>query len=143
LPLEGLWCVTDTPNRLWFHDFHTSFLRFFMWLPDEVAIKYARFSPRQTFKDAFAEEDSENLNLRLARLGRGVSFHEFILSMGPMENLDIVSCMEVFNRGQRFLAGFKWLLSSMHRYEAFLKKLGEHVHVGFLQPNLDLIIRKH
>ena len=143
LPPESLWCVTETPNRLWFHDGHTSLMPFFMWLPDELAIKYARFSPRQSLKDALAEEDAEDLILQLARQGRGVSFHEFALSIGPPSDLDIVSSLDIFNRSQRLLARLKWSLSSMHRYEVFLKKCADNVHIGFFQSLLDLIIRKH
>jgi hypothetical protein len=29
-----LWCVIETPNRLWYHDGHTSLLPFYMWLPE-------------------------------------------------------------------------------------------------------------
>ena len=139
----GLWCVTDSPNRLWVHDFHSSLLPFFMWLPDQLAIQYARFSPRQRFRDAFGGDECDDLNLRLARLGRGVSFHEFALSIDHPENLDVVSCMEIFNRHQRILSRLKWSLSSMRLIETILYKSAPSIHRGFFQQNLDLILRKH
>lgn len=139
----GLWCVTDSPNRLWVHDFHSSLLPFFMWLPGQLAIQYARFSPRQRFRDALGGDECDDLNLRLARLGRGVSFHEFALSIGSPENLDVVSCMEIFNRHQRILSRFKWSLSSMCRIETILHNSAPRIHRGFFQQNLDLILRKH
>ena len=76
LPSGGVWCITDTPNRLWLHDFHTSFLPFFMWLPDPLAIQYARFSPRQRFRNAFDKKDpaDHEVNTELARWRRGKVF---------------------------------------------------------------------
>lgn len=143
LPKDGLWCITDTPNRLWFYDFHTSLLPFFFWLPDELAIKYTHFSPRQRFRESFIDskgQDEDKINL--SRWGRGVSYHEFELTMKPLDELDIVSCMSLFNRQQRLLANFKFRISSSFRFESLLIKLHPKLHPGFCQENLDLIIRK-
>ena len=46
LPPGGLLTLVETPNRLWFTDSHTSYLPYFNWLPDELALRYARFSSR-------------------------------------------------------------------------------------------------
>lgn len=142
LPPGGLWCVTDTPNRLWFYDDHTSLLPFFMWLPDRLAMQYAQFSPRAEMRNAFAAADGPDADLRFARWGRGASFHEFSLAMEPAEKLDVVSCLEVFRKSQRMLSRLAWSLSTARRYESFLKKAGPAIHRGFYQPYLDLIIRK-
>ena len=46
-----LWCVIETPNRLWHTDTHTALLPFYHWLPDDLAFKYARFSQRTNFRE--------------------------------------------------------------------------------------------
>jgi len=42
----GLWVISETPNRLWYFDDHTSLLPFYSWLPDDLAFEYSRMSPR-------------------------------------------------------------------------------------------------
>jgi 2-polyprenyl-3-methyl-5-hydroxy-6-metoxy-1,4-benzoquinol methylase len=46
-----LWCVIETSNRLWFYDGDTSFLPFYLWLPDDVAFQYSQFSRRKSICD--------------------------------------------------------------------------------------------
>lgn len=46
LATDSLWCLVDTPNRLWHYDQHTAHLPFYSWLPDDLAFAYSRFSPR-------------------------------------------------------------------------------------------------
>jgi S-adenosylmethionine-dependent methyltransferase len=36
----GRLVIIETPNRLWWHDSHSSDLPFYNWLPDEVAFRY-------------------------------------------------------------------------------------------------------
>jgi S-adenosylmethionine-dependent methyltransferase len=136
-----LWCVTQTPNRLWYSDFHTSQLPFFNWLPDDLAFKYTRFSPRPYLGDRFAEynEDSKTSFLRL---GRGVSYHEFDLAMKPADQLKIVSALSLYLRRKKLLTDLKWKISDHNRYESLLKKTNPNIHPGFYQPSLDLIIEK-
>ena len=141
LPPGGMWCVAETPNRLWFHDVHTSHLPFFLWLPDDLAIEYSSFSPRYLFNTAFSE-GREDVQERLARWGRGVSFHEFELAMKPAEELKVISCMSIFNRSRRFLSWLKCKLSSRSRFEAFLRRQKPGIHRGFYQESLDLIVEK-
>jgi 2-polyprenyl-3-methyl-5-hydroxy-6-metoxy-1,4-benzoquinol methylase len=84
----GLLVVADTPNRLGWHDFHTSWLPFFDALPDDLALRYADRSPREDFRKeiATARARSEiDARLSLARMGRGVSYHEFELALGDVE----------------------------------------------------------
>jgi len=61
LPKGKYLCITDTPNRLWFYDGHTSHLSFFNWLPDELAFEYAKLSPRYPFNARFHELNSESM----------------------------------------------------------------------------------
>lgn len=143
LPPGGLWCVADTPNRLYCYDAHTSLLPFFFWLPDDLAIKYARFSPRRIYKDSFLQYNGENEHLlEFLRWGRGLSYHEFELTMKPLDQLNIVSCMSIYHRRRGIFSFLRSKVSSAHRYESFFHKLFPAVHRGFLGPSLDLIIQK-
>lgn len=137
----GLWCVTQTPNRLWYSDLHTSLLPFFNWLPDDLAFKYTRFSLRPYFSDRF-EEYNEESKTSFLRLGRGVSYHEFDLTMKPADQLKVISALPLYMRKKKFLSDLKWRLSKNYKYESLLKKINPKIHLGFYQPNLDLIIEK-
>jgi SAM-dependent methyltransferase len=85
---DGLIAVVETPNRLVWPDWHTSFLPFFSQLPDELALAYFDRSPRADFKGAIADAARlapEAAEEALIRWGRGASFHEFELVFGQLE----------------------------------------------------------
>lgn len=142
LPAGGLWCVIDTPNRLWYYDAHTSLLPFHMWLPDELAFQYSRFSPRQNYRELYREYTDE-AKLEFLRRGRGVSFHEFELAMKPLNELKIKSSLNLTNRKTGLLAAFKWRLSNEYRYISLLRRIAPDLDDGFLQSFLNLIIEKN
>ena len=98
LPPGGLLSVVDTPNRLWHTDSHTSLLPFFHWLPDELAFDYSRFSSRPDFRDRYDHYDDEQQRLHFLRRGRGVSFHEFVLALGSIEQLNVQSSLAMYRR---------------------------------------------
>jgi SAM-dependent methyltransferase len=84
---DGLIVVVETPNRLVWPDWHTSFLPFLSQLPDELAVAYADRSPRDDFREALrrAVEQGQEAGLEaLTRWGRGASFHEFELVFGDL-----------------------------------------------------------
>lgn len=137
----ALWCVIETPNRLWHYDSHTSLLPFYLWLPDDLAFLYSQFSPRKGFCDLYREVDDDS-KLNFLRYGRGVSFHEFELTMKRAEELDVVSSKEIFLRNQNLLYKILWMLTNKRRAESFLVQCGPKIHKGFYQRDLDLIIRK-
>ena len=141
LPTGGLLCVIETPNRLWLDDPHTSRLPFFQWLPDDLAFEYSRFSPKAIVQDAYKEGDEES-QLAFLRMGRGVSFHEFELAIKPVSQLNIVSCKAMFFRRRSILNWLAWRFSADRRYESLLSGACPKLHWGFLQPFLDIIIRK-
>jgi len=140
LPPGGLWGVIETPNRLWYYDHHTAHLNFFLWLSDELAADYVRFSPRDDVREQIG--GAENRPLALCRAGRGVSFHEFDLALGPSRNLNVVSSMPLFYRQRDLALRLQWRLSRDCRFERFLAELCADLHRGFLQPTLYLLIRK-
>ena len=96
LPPGGLLSVVETPNRLWHTDPHTSLLPFFHWLPDELAFDYSRFSSRPNFRERYDNYDDEQQRLHFLRRGRGVSFHEFVLAIGSVEQLNVRSSLAMY-----------------------------------------------
>ncbi|MGD0423234.1 MAG: methyltransferase domain-containing protein [Candidatus Bathyarchaeia archaeon] len=137
LPEGSLWCAVDTPNRLWYSDLHTSHLPFFMWLPDDLALDYSRFSPRDSIRE-IDREKNDNAMLSFLRRGRGVSFHEFEIAIMQVDCLDIVSCLTEFPYEQKPTRH-----PYEHPYEKFLRDTCPRVPTCFYHPSLDLIIRKH
>jgi S-adenosylmethionine-dependent methyltransferase len=141
LSVSGLWCVIETPNRLWYYDAHTSLLPFHMWLPDELAFEYSRFSPRDNYRELYREYTDE-AKLHFLRRGRGVSFHEFDLTMRPARALRIKSSLKITNRERGLMGFLKWRFSTEYRYISLLRKIAPEIHEGFLQSSLYLIIEK-
>lgn len=136
-----LWCVIEAPNRLWYYDSHTSLLPFYHWLPDDLAFRYAQFSPRKDFNQMFKELTPE-AQLSFLRQGRSISFHEFELAMKPIKELDIVSCMWLYNRKRNPLIWMKWRFSLEYKYDKLLSRIYPTLDKSFLQPALDFLIRK-
>ncbi len=140
LPSGGLWSVVEAPNRLWYYDHHTALENFFMWLSDELAVDYLTLCARQDVRSEVLQAADPVLALR--RAGRGVSFHEFDLTLGPADRLDVVSSLTSFYRSRDLFLWLLWRFSGDARYERLLGKLCPRLHPGFLQPTLDLIVRK-
>ena len=136
-----LWCVIDTPNRLWYYDAHTSLLPFHLWLPDELAFAYSRFSPRPNYRELYREYTDE-AKLNFLRRGRGVSFHEFELAIKPVGQLKIKSSLHERNKATWLLRLVKSRLSTGQRYISLLRKIAPDLHDGFLQSFLYLVIEK-
>lgn len=143
LPEGALWCVIETPNRLWFFDDHTSHLPFFNWLPDELAFAYSRLSPREPFRTSYRAFSADAMESFL-RHGRGVSFHEFDVAIADAASLDVVSSLPLWSR-RRGLFGLREVMrryKRKFRLERTLASFRPDIHRGFYQPFLDLIIRK-
>jgi S-adenosylmethionine-dependent methyltransferase len=82
---DGLLVVVDTPNLLIYYDFHTSLLPFMQMLPPELYARYSQHSPRDGFNKNFLDYESvsgRELEQRISRWGRGVSYHDFQLTLG-------------------------------------------------------------
>lgn len=143
LPVGCFWCIIDTPNRLHYYDSHTTMMPFFHWLPDELAIKYAKFSSRSEFKKSFEDVviDDEK-KLEFLRWGRGMSYHEFELSVMPIEKLKIKSTLSDFLIKRSFAYYLLEKLSLNYSYISFFQKKYPHIHSGFFQPFLNIIIQK-
>ncbi len=140
----GLWCVIGTPNRLTFYDSHTAMMPFFYWLPDELAIKYASLSPRREFGERFVkiDEPTEEMKLEFARWGRGMSYHEFELALGPLNELTILSSLGEFLRKRDLIYKLASSYRPAGRYASFFRKLYPQINEAFFDPYLDMIIQK-
>jgi S-adenosylmethionine-dependent methyltransferase len=141
LPVGSLWCVVETPNRLWYYDAHTSLLPFHMWLPDELAFEYSRFSPRDNYRELYREYTDE-AKLHFLRRGRGVSFHEFDLTMKPVRELKIKSSLHSMTKKRGLRELVKRKFSNEYKYISLLRRIEPDLHEGFLQSFLYLIIEK-
>lgn len=138
LPPGGFLVVVDTPNRLWYFDGHTAQLPFFHWLPNELAFQYSRFSPRENYRELYREYN-ENSKEHFLRRGRGMSFHEFDLSIGSSKDLKIISSLSTFQ-------GIRYRLKKSkldRQYKSLLRSIYPNIHNGFLNDSLDLIIEKN
>lgn len=118
------------PNRLWYIDSHTSREPFFHWLPDRLAMEYARFTEREDFNQGFDAEDPED-SLRFARWGRGVSYHEFEIALGGRDRFQVESSMNTFYHVPDPI------------FKDMLRLLGHgYIHEGFYDPNLTLSMKR-
>jgi len=90
----GVIAVCEAPNRLIYFDHHTAQMPFFHLLPDELALACYQRSRRPDFRAAIdaavAEGDGAGLEA-IARWGRGVSFHEFEVAFGRLEQ-HVIAC---------------------------------------------------
>ena len=137
LPEQGLLVIVETPNRLWYFDGHTAKMPFFNWLPDELAFHYSRFSSRVNFRELYRNYDAESIEHFLRR-GRGMSFHELDLAIGPSADLNVISSRAAMD-------GISYRLRQsriQRRYKSLLKAIHPGLHDGFFDEMLYLIVRK-
>lgn len=137
LPKGAYLSVIETPNRLWYYDSHTAALPFYDWLPNDLAFYYSKFSGRKNFQDTHKKElNTENL-LGFSRWGRGASYHEFELSLEPLNKLNVVSSLMSYEKSTLLKCGFKGM-----RYVQLLRSLNKNLEKGFCYPYLDIVIQK-
>jgi 2-polyprenyl-3-methyl-5-hydroxy-6-metoxy-1,4-benzoquinol methylase len=139
----GLWAVVETPNRLHYFDDHTAQLPFYHWLPEEVAWEYRNRSPRAVFSNLMeGEPRGSETSLRLQRFGRGISYHDFELALGPLDELEIVSSLGRYTPALRWLRRSQRFTTLKGRHQALLSKVAPELDPAFLEPWLNFIIRK-
>lgn len=130
----GVLVVIEAPNRLWPFDSHTSDLPFFHWLPDDLATRYTAGGLRSSVVDLQAGDTDA-----LARLGRGVSFHDFSDPTGRLPT--IVSCMQLQRRSGHPVQGLGRHLSSAGRTERLLRSFAPEIDRAWFQPFLYVALR--
>jgi SAM-dependent methyltransferase len=134
--------VADTPNRLWPADDHSSQLPFYNWLPDDLALQVAHESPRELFRHTLETAAPDGL-LALARFGRGVSYHEFEIALGPVDRLGFVSSVGMWRREHSLTWRVARRATHAARIEAVLRSTGpSRIPVGFYESSLELMFRK-
>jgi len=79
---------------------------------------------------------SDEARVRFARWGRGVSYHDFVLSLNIAEDrLPVNSYLQLFLRKQR-LGGSLLRYSQRQRDENRLQEIAPNIHPGFLCAGL-------
>jgi 2-polyprenyl-3-methyl-5-hydroxy-6-metoxy-1,4-benzoquinol methylase len=135
LDAGGLLVIIETPNRLWYFDDHTSMAPFFHWLPDDVARRYAQYTPRKYFNTEFIDGIDP---VAFARWGRGVSFHDFVLALDiPAEQMPVESSMH------EYLNMPRWHPHTRDgRFLRMIRAIEPQVPKGFFYSYLDIALRK-
>jgi len=133
--------VVDTPNRLWYFDNHTALCPFFHWLPDDVAVDYAPHSNRPDFAAALKAPGGDAPLLTLARWGRGVSFHDFQLAIGPLDHLRVSGEWD-YRRALDDAWASRWATTIDGRYQALLREVTPSLPRPWFEPELAFIIWK-
>lgn len=139
------WAVIECPNRLHYFDNHTSLLPFFFWLPDDLALKYARFSERAEYRDACKGQTLETNEGRevVARWGRGMSYHELELALDrPVRELKIVSSLMAYRMGQSPAFRARRLASFDHFWERMLRRQKPDAPAAVFEHGLNFVMEK-
>jgi S-adenosylmethionine-dependent methyltransferase len=131
---RGAMVIYDTPNRLYAYDMHSFRLPFFNWLPDDLALLYTCNSPRKELLPMLAQAGSPKETLY--RIGRGVSYHEFDLSIGLSE-------FEVIADGYSNLLTHRAINDSFEgMLLQFFERYSPHVPPAFSKQYLEMVLRK-
>lgn len=136
----GILCIIEAPNRLWLFDDHTADLPFFHWLPDEIALEYLKQTSR--YQASPFDTGSEGAKLELSRRGRGVSYHEIELALGPIGDLEFMVDRHSFQIKQNQLRWVRYRQSSNRRYANLLHRQRPDLPIGLFLPYLNIAIRK-
>jgi 2-polyprenyl-3-methyl-5-hydroxy-6-metoxy-1,4-benzoquinol methylase len=138
---DGILCIIEAPNRLWPFDDHTANQPFFHWLPDEIALEYLKQSPR--YGASGFDTASDGALLELSRRGRGVSYHDIELALGPIGTLDFEIDRQTFQMSQNPLRRLHYRQSTKRRFVSMLHQQRNDLPVGLFMPYLNVAIRKH
>jgi 2-polyprenyl-3-methyl-5-hydroxy-6-metoxy-1,4-benzoquinol methylase len=141
LAVGGYLVIIECPNRLYPFDWHSSQLPFMDQLPEELSYLWNGFSSRSSIpKDITANSRAAAALCnrdRLYRFGRGASFHEFHVALGP----DAYRVVNTQNPPQRStFAG--WNDTYIAMLATQLAALNPPVSSRFAQPCLDLVLQK-
>lgn len=138
---DGVLCIIEAPNRLWLFDSHTADLPFFHWLPDELALEYIQQT--RNYQASPFDTTSEEAKLELSRRGRGVSYHDIELALGPIGDLDFLVDRQSFQMKQNQLRWLYYRLSANRRYANMLHRQRPDLPLGLFMPYLNVAIRKN
>jgi murein tripeptide amidase MpaA len=109
-----------------------------MWLPDELAERYSKHTPRSRYNRLFNNTEQSHADT-FGRWGRGVSYHDLVLALNiKPEELPVISCKELFFRPKTAVI----LATRSRRFENFVYALRPEIHRGFFLASLELILQK-
>lgn len=139
----GYLAIIECPNRLWYHDPHTTFRNFYNWLPDELAMDYAKFYERDEFRSAFDDgaRDAGAVE-KLARWGRGASYHDIEIALGRVRHLDVKEGLVDYLRAKDEGLDRWWDGSRDGQYRKLLMSFEPRVQGAFFYPWLEILIRR-
>ena len=140
----GLMLIIETPNRLHHFDSHSSLLPFYHWLPDNVAVEYAQYSPRNAFKEKIKSKHTEEQYMNLIRFGRGISYHDLELAFN-LESDNIVSSLEKWQSTRTISSYLHSNLTNLtwnNIYKYILSKLHPKINPIFFNPWLNIMLKK-
>ncbi len=80
--------------------------------------------------------------MELARRGRGVSYHDIELALGPISYLDFMIDRQTFQMKQNPLRWLYYRQSSNRRYANLLRRQCPDLPFGLFMPYLNIAIRK-
>lgn len=136
----GLLVVVETPNLLQYFDFHTSLLPFCHLLPTDLYARYARFSPRNGFNNAFLQAESlakEELDTAITRWGRGASYHDFELALGQDYSKYLVA-----NGFEKEMLDWVGVCLEEEVLRYYIERRGLAIPKAFSRVALNLILQK-
>ncbi len=140
-----VFAILGSPNTLHYMDTHTSQLPFYLWLSDDLASRYAKFSERVEFREAMDGIDLSKPDdaTRFARWGRGVSYHDFELALDkPVGEINVISSMREYRSRQTVVRRSASLVREDDLFARFLRKRKPEAHIGFFEPYLNLAIER-
>lgn len=133
--------VVESPNRLWWNDGHTSRLPFFNWLPDDLAIHYSRFSPRAPFNTLLKPPVDGNELVKLTRIGRAFSYHEFELAIPELANVRVWDMNQWMRRGN-LIELARWIATGDAGFERQLMRRAPNLNRAYFTQNLNFTLQK-
>ncbi len=135
----GILVVYETPSRLSYSDWHTADLPFFHMLGEEVAVRYADRSPRESFRVPIQGAISKSWTAGrefLRRHGIGASYHEFELAL-PKDGVAVLA--DGYEPEMLAL----WGVSYEERLlQSYIKQQRLPIHAAFMRHTLCLILAK-
>jgi len=138
---SSLLVVIETPNRLWWYDGHSSNLPFFHWLPDDLALQYAKYSPRALYNAGFRRNETEDA-LCFLRHGRGVSFHDIELALGSLDKIEVVSSLFEYEMGNNPLLKLGHRMTKHGRFHNLIHSFRRDLSPAFFLSSLDIAMRR-
>ncbi len=106
----------------------------------EIGCGTGKQTPR--FQAAAFDTTSEGAKLELSRRGRGVSYHDIELALGPACDLDFAVDRQTFQMRQNPLQWLYYRRSSNRRYADLLRRQRPDLPFGLFMPYLNVAIRK-